>query len=82
MQAHRATLVTLDEQIRPLVQTAGKLVNTNWGPLLRAGNDKSHFARQLEASADVYTARVSNFLAYTPFVYLRSERGSLPHDPE
>ena len=82
MQAHRATLATLDEQIRPLVQTAGKLVNTNWGPLLRAGNDKSHFARQLEASADVYTARVSNFLAYTPFVYLRSERGSLPHDPE
>lgn len=80
MQALRATLVELDEQIRPLVQTAGKLVNQNWGPLLRAGNDKSHFARQLEASADAYTARVSNFLAYTPFVYLRSERGSLPHD--
>ncbi len=81
MQALRATLVALDDQIRPLVQAAGKLVNNNWGPLLQAGNDKSHFARQLEASADVYTARVSNFLAYTPFVYLRSERGSLPHDP-
>lgn len=81
MQALRATLVTLDEQIRPLVQTAGMLVNANWGPLMQAGNDKSHFARQLEASADAYTARVSNFLAYTPFVYLRSERGSLPHDP-
>ena len=32
MQALRATLVALDGQIRPLVQTAGKLVNANWGP--------------------------------------------------
>ncbi len=47
---------------------------------MRAGTDKSHLARQIEASADVYTARVSNFLHYTPFVYLRSDRGSLPHD--
>ena len=45
-----------------------------------AGNDKSHLARQIEASADIYTARVSNFLHYTPFVYLRNPRGTLPHD--
>jgi hypothetical protein len=29
----------------------------------------------------VYTSRVSNFLHATPYVYLRSPRGSLPHDP-
>jgi len=45
-----------------------------------AGNDKSFLAHQVEASADIYTARVANFLHYTPFVYLRSPRGSLPHD--
>ncbi|NNF57184.1 MAG: HAD-IG family 5'-nucleotidase [Rhodothermaceae bacterium] len=80
MRALRADLVALDEQIAPLAQAAGRLVNPNWGPLLRAGNDKSHLARQLETSADVYTARVSNFLHYTPFVYLRSHRGSMDHD--
>ena len=52
-----------------------------WGPLMRAGNDKSHLARQVERYADVYTSRVSNLLYATPFVYLRSPRGSLPHDP-
>jgi hypothetical protein len=49
--------------------------------LLRSGNDKSHLARQIERSADVYTSRVSNFLYATPFAYLRSRRGSMPHDP-
>ncbi|MDX1439313.1 MAG: HAD-IG family 5'-nucleotidase [Rubricoccaceae bacterium] len=81
MQKLREELVALDNKIRPLVERAGTLVNRNWGPLMRAGNDKSHFADQVEASADIYTGRVSDFLASTPFVYLRSQRGSLPHDP-
>ena len=76
----RAALVALDAEIAPIARAASQLVNPNWGPLLRAGTDKSHLARQIEASADVYTARVSNFLHYTPFVYLRSQRVSLPHD--
>ena len=76
----RETLVALDEEIGPLAAASGRLVNENWGPLMRAGNDKSLLASQIEASADIYTARVSNFLHYTPFVYLRSRRGSLPHD--
>ncbi|HYE95336.1 MAG TPA: HAD-IG family 5'-nucleotidase, partial [Rubricoccaceae bacterium] len=80
IQAVRTELLGLDAEIAPLAQAAGQLVNPHWGPLLRAGNDKSLLARQVEASADVYTARVSSFLAYTPFVYLRSHRGSLPHD--
>ena len=78
--ALRARLVDLDARIAPLARAAGQLVNARWGPLLRAGTDKSHLARQIEASADIYTARVSNFLHYSPFVYLRSDRGSLPHD--
>jgi len=49
---------------------------------MRAGNDKSHMARQVERYADIYMSRVSNFLFQTPFVFLRSPRGSLPHDPE
>ncbi len=76
----RARLVALDERIAPLARRAGELLNRNWGLLMRAGNDKSHLARQVERYADIYTSRVSNFLFETPFVYLRAPRGSLPHD--
>jgi len=75
-------LTALDDRIAPLAKAAGELANPSWGLLLRAGNDKSHLARQVERSADVYTSRVSNFLLHTPFAYFRARRGSLPHDPE
>ena len=52
-----------------------------WGLLMRAGNDKSKLAYQVERYADIYTSRVSNFGPATPFFYVRSPRGSLPHDP-
>ncbi len=80
IQALRTRLIELDTQIAPLAKAAGQLRNPNWGLLLRAGNDKSHLASQLERYADIYTSRVSNFLSSTPYVYLRSQRGSLPHE--
>ncbi len=70
----------LEHQIGPFAKEASELGNKKWGPLLRAGNDKSLFARQLENNADIYFSRVSNLLGVTPFGYLRASRGSLPHD--
>ena len=78
----RARIAALDEQIAPLAEAAGTISNPRWGLLMRAGNDKSHLARQVERYADIYMSRVSNFLFQTPYVYLRSPRGSLPHDPD
>jgi HAD superfamily 5'-nucleotidase-like hydrolase len=76
----RAELAALDDKIGPLARAAGELGNPTWGPLMRAGNDKSLFARQVERHADVYTSQVSNFLFVTPFAFLRAERTALPHD--
>jgi HAD superfamily 5'-nucleotidase-like hydrolase len=76
----RAEGAALDEAIAPLARAAGELGHARWGPLMRAGNDKSRLARQIERHADVYTSRVSNFQWLTPFGYLRAARGSLPHD--
>lgn len=78
----RRKIETLDRRIRPYAEAAAAVGNTRWGPLMRAGNDKSFLARQVERYADIYLSRVSNFLSHTPFMYLRSHRGSLPHDPE
>jgi 5'-nucleotidase len=81
MSALRAELVTLDVQVAELARKASALGNARWGPLLRAGNDKSRMARQLERYADIYTSRVSNLAYYTPYAYLRPPGGLLPHDP-
>ncbi len=74
-------LQALDNTIGPLAKASGEAGNPTWGPLMRAGYDKSLFARQVERYADIYTSRVSNLLAATPFAYLRAARTSLPHDP-
>lgn len=81
LETLRAEIERMDQQVAPLARAASEIGNPYWGPLMRSGNDKSHLARQLERSADVYTSRVSNWLWATPFAYLRSSRGSLPHDP-
>src|SRR5690606_3912107 len=75
------SIAALDAEIAPLAQASAQLGNELWGPLMRAGNDKSLLARQMESSADVYTSRVANFLYATPFLYARSARGSLPTTP-
>jgi hypothetical protein len=77
----REAMTELDTRIGPLAERTSRALNDRWGPLLRAGNDKSMLAQLVERYADVYTSRVSNLLYTTPFAYLRSPRSSLPHDP-
>jgi 5'-nucleotidase len=76
----RTASEALEQRIGPLARAAGELGHPRWGPLMRAGADKSRLARQIERHADVYTSRVANFLWLSPFGYLRAARGSLPHD--
>jgi 5'-nucleotidase len=80
MQYLRGQTEALDEKIAPLAREGAEIMNPSWGPMMRAGNDKSHLARQIERHADIYTSRVANLLHATPFAYLRSPRGNLPHD--
>lgn len=76
----RGKIAELDREISPLAAAASEVSNARWGLLMRAGNDKSHLADQVERWADIYMSRVSNFLFQTPYVYLRSPRGTMPHD--
>ncbi|MQM06308.1 hypothetical protein Taro_039128 [Colocasia esculenta] len=81
MQKLLIVMQRLDEKIGPMLDEDGKHFNTRWGYLSRAGLwDKSHFTRQIEKYADIYTSRVSNFLHYTPFMYFRSQEQTLAHD--
>ena len=80
MEELRIELRVLNSRIEPLAAASDALGNERWGPIMRAGNDKSYLTRQLEQFADVYTSRVSNFLHVTPYANFRSPYGSLPHD--
>ncbi len=80
LHALRQESEQLDMQISPLAQASSKMGHEIWGPAMRAGNDKSRLARQIEGHADIYMSRVSNLLHVTPYGYLRGARGSLPHD--
>jgi HAD superfamily 5'-nucleotidase-like hydrolase len=75
-----STIAELDDEVAPLAKAASELTNARWGPIMRAGIDKSLFARQVERYADVYTSRVSNLRLATPYAYLRAPRSALPHD--
>jgi hypothetical protein len=81
LAALRQELIALDDRIAPLAKASSEVGHQLWGPSMRAGNDKSLLARQVERSADIYMSRVSNLLYQTPYAFLRSPRGSLPHDP-
>jgi 5'-nucleotidase len=76
----RKKVLELDQELTPLAQASSELNQPLWGLLMRAGNDKSYLAFQMERYADIYTSRVSNFLYATPFAFLRSGRGMLPHE--
>lgn len=76
----RAEQEALDQRLVPLLRESSSLGHPVWGPSMRAGNDKSRLARQIERHADIYTSRVSNLVHLTPFGYLRGAHGSLPHD--
>lgn len=77
----RQDLVALDQKLSPLVARDGTDFNETWGYLMRTGNDKSHLTRQVERYADIYTSRVSNLKRYSPYMFYRAPRGSVPHDP-
>ena len=65
-----------------LARAASDLGNAVWGPLMRAGNDKSLFARQVERYADIYTSRLEHLLACADSTRLYPTRCRLlPHDP-
>ena len=67
------------EELRAKLSTA---TNEHWGSLFRAGNELTHFGRQLEDYACAYTSRATNLLFYPAGHYFRSSMDYLPHELE
>lgn len=54
--------------------------NPHWGELMRAGQEESRFAGQVEKYSCIYMAKVSDLLHYSPRNYFRPQKRILPHE--
>ena len=69
-----------DTQISQLIKKQQALYNPNWGQLMRAGNEESYFAYQMERYACVYMSKVEDLFELSPRTYFRAPRRPLSHE--
>lgn len=69
-----------DAQISQLIKQQQALYNPNWGQLMRAGNEESYFAYQMERYACVYMSKVDDLFQLSPRTYFRAPRRPLSHE--
>jgi hypothetical protein len=54
--------------------------NPYWGEVLRAGQEESRYADQIDKYACIYMTRVSDLYEYSPKTYFRPWRRVMPHE--
>lgn len=70
----------IDTQISGLIKKQQALYNPQWGQLMRAGNEESYLAYQVERYACVYMAKLQDLLELSPRTYFRAPRRPLSHE--
>ena len=73
-------ITEVDTQISHLIRKQQALYNPNWGQLMRAGNEESYFAYQMERYACVYMSKISDLFELSPRTYFRAPRRPLSHE--
>jgi chorismate mutase len=70
----------VDAQISQLIKKQQSLYNPQWGQLMRAGNEESYLAYQVERYACVYMSKLSDLVELSPRTYFRAPRRPLSHE--
>jgi len=70
----------IDAQISGLIKKQQLLYNPYWGQLMRAGNEESYFAYQLDRYACIYMTKLGDMLEQSPRTYFRAPRRPLAHE--
>lgn len=73
-------ITEIDTQISQLIKKQQALYNPNWGQLMRAGNEESYFAYQMERYACVYMSKIGDLFELSPRTYFRAPRRPLSHE--
>lgn len=80
VEALQKSISEIDAQISAHIRKQQTMYNPNWGQLMRAGNEESYLAYQIERYACVYMAKLSDLLELSPRTYFRAPRRPLSHE--
>jgi HAD superfamily 5'-nucleotidase-like hydrolase len=80
IEALQKQVTEIDAQISGLIKKQQVLYNGHWGQLMRAGNEESYFAHQVDRYACVYMPKLGDLLALSPRTYFRAPRRPLAHE--
>lgn len=80
VESIQKSITDIDSQISALIKKQQTFYNEHWGLLMRAGNEESYFAYQVERYACVYMAKLADLLALSPRTYFRAPRRPLAHE--
>lgn len=75
-----ADIEKVNTQIGQKLDLFRQFYNPYWGEMMRAGQEESRFADQVEKYACIYMAKVSDLLDYSPKTYFRPRKRMLPHE--
>jgi HAD superfamily 5'-nucleotidase-like hydrolase len=70
----------IDQQISALIEQIQAIFNPHWGQVMRAGNEESYFAYQVDRFADIYMPTIADLMAMSPRSYYRAIRRPLAHE--
>lgn len=70
----------IDKTISSLIKKQQGVFNPHWGEIMRAGNEESYFANQVDRYACVYMPKLSDLFGYSPRTYFRAHRRPLAHE--
>lgn len=80
VQELQAQITDLDKQISSLIKKQQSFFNPHWGEIMRAGNEESYFAHQVDRFACIYMAKLSDLFEISPRTYYRAARRPLAHE--
>lgn len=79
-EALQKQIAEIDTEISGLIKKQNTMYNSHWGQLMRAGNEESYFAHQVDRYACVYMTKISDLLELSPRTYFRAPRRPLSHE--
>ena len=80
MQELQNQISDIDRVISQNIKKQQGVFNPHWGEIMRAGNEESYFATQVDRYACVYMPKLSDLLEYSPRTYFRAARRPLAHE--
>ncbi len=70
----------IDLKLSPIIEQYQNTFNPYWGELMRAGQEESRFADQVEKYACIYMTKIGELKNYSPRFYFRPKKRNLPHE--